>query len=285
MPGLASAFAYYSNCSVGDSHCLRALTADQILYSQYAAMKDLFAAIPHLLELFLPWTPYVDGIVMTQQPYTAFINGQYEKVPIMMGNTRDECYLFLYSAFSGALSPIGYDVLLAGILGISFEPLAVMAEYPAPPNMTDARPLASQVATDYVMLCVNRNVTRAISNHSPIYMYVFDHVVSFNHTAWYPNTECYTKVCHAADLPYVFDVSKPFDTFTPDEEILTATMLTYWTNFAINGNPNERPVPVSWPSYNTSSQTIMYLATPEVYLVEKFLDNYCNFWDSWGYGY
>lgn len=286
MPELASAFAYYSNCSVSDNVCMRLLTADQILYAQYKAMTDFFAAFPHLLELFLPWTPFIDGIVMTQQPFTAFINGDYEKVPIMIGNTRDECTLFVYGAYGKALAPAGYSVLLASILGLTYEPIAVLVEYPLPPNTTDARPTASQVATDYVMLCSNRIVTRAIATQSPVYLYVFDHIVSFNHSAWYPSYECYTKVCHAADLPFVFDVSAPFDTFTPQETVLAETMLTYWTNFAAGDDPNSKNnLPLTWPQYNATTSLVMHLATPSVYVDPFFLDQYCNFWDTWGYGY
>jgi hypothetical protein len=50
-----------------------------------------------ILNAFLCWTPIVDGIVITEQPYIALLKGHYDhKIPVAMGTTRQEAFLFIY---------------------------------------------------------------------------------------------------------------------------------------------------------------------------------------------
>ena len=58
--------------------------------------------------------------------------------------------------------------------------------------------------------------------------------------------QCYLTAGHAVELPYVFHTATlgGFH-YTPDELVLSDTLINYWTNFARYGNPNgkgEHPV-------------------------------------------
>merc|ERR1711963_348259 len=66
---------------------------------------------------------------------------------------------------------------------------------------------------------------------------------------------------HGADLPYTFglpdSMSRAFD-LTPEiqraEWPLSKAIMTYWTNFAKTGNPNQPITPaVLWPALHTGS--------------------------------
>ena len=51
--------------------------------------------------------------------------------------------------------------------------------------------------------------------------------------------ECTNRVCHAAELAYVFGVVELTDfEYTPEEKTLSDHMIKYWTNFAKYANPN-----------------------------------------------
>ena len=51
--------------------------------------------------------------------------------------------------------------------------------------------------------------------------------------------ECTNRVCHAAELAYVFGVVELTDfKYTPEEQKLSDHMIMYWTNFAKYANPN-----------------------------------------------
>ena len=63
---------------------------------------------------------------------------------------------------------------------------------------------------------------------------------------------------HAAEMAYVFGHflnRQP----TPEDLTLSDTMITYWTNFAKNHDPNGAGVP-AWPAYHDAAPQMMYLA-------------------------
>ena len=53
-----------------------------------------------------------------------------------------------------------------------------------------------QVATDSLFHCANRNATLAgpVSRKSPVFMYRFDHIMSFSDVAWANFSYCDDKV-------------------------------------------------------------------------------------------
>jgi carboxylesterase type B len=150
-----------------------------------------------------------------------------------------------------------------------------------------------------IFLCVNRNVTRTMSKYSSmvsstgdsnVWLYDFNHVASFPEV-WSPSTQCYNAVCHAAELPFVFNSFEPFVNYTNDEAILGANMLTYWTNFAHTGTPSPSSTPwnkyvaktpVIWSPYETTRSQSISFETPVSKIESFFLQKYCDFWDTQG---
>lgn len=52
---------------------------------------------------------------------------------------------------------------------------------------------------------------------------------------------CYDKVCHCAELPYVFNMDTLTKySFSDEEDSLANLLIKYWSNFAKYGNPNVR---------------------------------------------
>jgi len=159
----------------------------------------------------------------------------------------------------------------------------MLSRYPIPPGTNDTRPLASQVATDYTFVCAGRNVSRAMSKYVPTYNYLFDHVPSFSVPIWAPLWGCFDKVCHASDLPFVFDSAEPLQNYTSDEQVLAYSMLDYWTNFAYNGDPNSKGSQMVWPKYTPDESLSMYFQTPSNSIYAFYRDQYCSFWDLYGF--
>ncbi len=57
--------------------------------------------------------------------------------------------------------------------------------------------------------------------------------------------QCNGLVCHADELPYVFNTAGQLgQTFTPPEESLARTIGAYWTSFAHSRNPGS-----AWPLF------------------------------------
>lgn len=75
---------------------------------------------------------------------------------------------------------------------------------------------------------------------APSYVYFFSRVP--------PSEKQTLGAFHAAEIPFVFDSSEPILGLSEDDEALTKTMVTAWTNFAKSGNPNGGDLP-NWPEY------------------------------------
>lgn len=262
--------------------CLRSQSIDQILVSQKKSQNQ----IPYLhpLELFLPWTPLVDGHILPQNPFDAFQSGNFNEIPLIIGTVKNDALLFVYQADGKYLTEAEYIAAITYIF--SDEALEVLDKYPPhdPFHKNDSRPELSKLGTDYIFACSTRKGIRAVVTYVPAYLYEFDHVLSFD--PWGPDYPyCVGEVCHGSELPFVFNNVKPYDSFTPDEQNLSTEMTKYWTNFAISGNPNFPIVPqVSWPVYNAKADISLSLDIP-ISQKTGLLQEYCDFWDSKGYSF
>lgn len=261
--------------------CLRSRTVEQVLAAQYSSQQR----IPYLepLQLFLPWTPVVDGVEIPAGPMEAFAAGAFHRVPIMIGTVSEEALFFIYEASPNPASEAEYIALLAYIFGYDFW--AVLERYPPPAPITDTdmRPLVSRMGNDYIFACSTRLVVRNIAKAGvPVYLYQFSHVLSFD--PWGPRYPfCQGHVCHGSELPFVFHSVKPYYNFTAGEAALSVMMSYYWANFAHSGSPNKPlPVSVEWPAYDAINDRNMQLTVPP-YVNSHLLAPFCDFWDSMGY--
>jgi len=235
--------------------------------------------------VFLPWSPYVDGKWIKKQPIFSIQDGDFARgIPILIGNTKNEAYLYIYEAFQTALDPISVIVVVTGVLGPARAARALQ-KYPIPPNSTDTRGLLSDAATDLIFLCSTRNATRNLARYNPVYMYTFDHISSFDDHIWLPEMpECLKHVCHGECLPYVFDSARPFETLTAQESVLATSMNDLFAGFITNGNPNslQRQQP-QWPLYNAATSLSYYFQAGGNRVESFFNAPICDFWDSNGY--
>jgi carboxylesterase type B len=74
------------------------------------------------------------------------------------------------------------------------------------------------------------------------YMYNFDYFY------WYPShnyeNEFSDGATHTAELPFIFGTD--LEEATQEDLLMSKFMMTYWTNFAKNGNVNNDLVPTLW---------------------------------------
>jgi len=283
---ISSRFADLIGCNITDMACLQAQSIDDILVAQNASVK-IYILEP--LNAFMPWQPFVDGVLIPDQPLNAFATGNYNtEVPFLCGTVAEEALMFIYQAFP---KPVTYAEYIA-ILGIIFGPVAeqVLAQYPVSPSQySDTRPVMSVLGTDYIWVCSYRSTIRNMTSHgTDVYYYLFNHTFT-NFDPWGPNyPECVNEVCHGSELPYVFNSAEIGDFYThyvwsPSEATLAALASTFWGNFANSGTPTGPfPTSVQWPVYQTQLDQNIQLATPS-FIESGYLDSTCDFWDTLGY--
>jgi len=119
-----------------------------------------------------------------------------------------------------------------------------------------------------------------------VYLYHFNHSLSFP-SAWgggkYAICQRPNAVCHASELPFVFHtVSYAGYNFTSQEEILSKSIASYWTNFAVTGDPNKgaQSVTLPWPLYRGNIDTLLYLSTPQNSLLSNLRKEFCDLFDT-----
>jgi hypothetical protein len=91
-------------------------------------------------------------------------------------------------------------------------------------------------------------------------------------------------VSHASELPLVFNFVLAL---THEEAALSRAVLKYWTNFAVNGNPNGDGLP-TWPAYGGagSDAVLMIDAAPagqdgiNATVVTGLKAGVCDWWNT-----
>lgn len=279
---IGSAFLTSLGCKPNDMACLRSKSVDAIVAAQQASQDVINIVKP--IELFYPWVPTIDNVMIKSQPIDAFQRGQFHQMPIMLGSVSEEAYIFIFMASAQPLTDLEYTAALVGVFGL--KQAANMAFlYPPKPIFGDKRPQLATVATDMIFGCAARNVSSQMTGPSaPIYTYLFNHSMTFD--AWGPEFNfCIGHVCHGAELPFSFGVQDPgVFQMTPAEQQMSQQMMEYWTNFMHTGNPNKGPSsPVlSWPQWTGASRPTMTFQTPS-YVGPYWRQNFCEFWDRSGY--
>lgn len=264
-----------------ETECLQKTSINDILAAQKTVGNHIFITSP--LQLFYPWTPHVDGEILTDQPWKLFGQGKFNtEVPMIAGNVNTEAILFIYQADKKPLSHTDYDLVLAA--SFHEKALKIADKYPLPSNETsDARNHLSVLGTDYIFWCPNRYMMNGFKKFSknPLYFYLFDHAIDQSKFAWGNNYQiCWDveNVCHGTELLFWFQPALYDGLWGTGELELSNQILSMWGSFT-NGNPPSS----QWPQYSPDTQPIWKFRIPQSSVEYKHRSDYCDFWDSIGY--
>lgn len=262
-----------------DIQCLQRASVDDIIKAEVVIDKTI--QYFRLLQTFYPWTPILDGIEFSEQPLTAFQHGRFQQMPIIMGSVSNETLLFIYEAAKKPINDFEYIGVVEAIFGI--QGYSVLQEYKSSLSyFSDYRHHVAHLGDDYIFLCTLRNVSINASKRVPVYLYHFDHIISFSKQFW-PNNyaECVDAVCHAEELPFVFGTPTLDNYHFDSNEIkLSNLMIYYWTNFAISGDPNfPNRQNLNWSPYSNSRSNLRFM-TPSSVIETGWRESKCNFFDN-----
>jgi carboxylesterase type B len=226
-------------------------------------------------KFYLPFTPNIDGTVITRQPVASLTDAKLSK-PLLLGTNKDEAVLLVGSK---SISPSAYAAWTASLFGDAFE--KVIAKYPVNENSSNSSVWA-RLQTDNFLLCSSRYVASVYK--APVYVYLFNHHPMFN----FLGSACGAdkNVCHSAELPFVFHtVDKLGGSFSREEEQLSLKIIDYWTNFAINLEPgkSDKQDTLVWPAFVNNNKKYMNLDTPSVTITHDPYQTICEFWNAIGY--
>ena len=221
--------------------CLRGKSRDQIL----TALP--LSTLPGGLQQFtqepgkVVWGPVVDGLEIPDQPRELYRQGRSSRVPMIIGSSSDDGWVFVDRSFPAGLDSLQYERAVQSEFGMDAG--AILTLYPLTLFPTPKDALA-RVTTDAEFVCEGRRIARAMhDNGAPVYLYSFE----------YPVDEVNPRrAIHGLEVSLLFgnNFGPPSNhVLTPADLVVFDTMSTFWRRFMETGDPNPRGVPVQWPSY------------------------------------
>ncbi len=248
--------------------CLRGKSAAEIIDAQVATA--------------LPWRPVQGGAAQPTLAPAAFAAGDFNRVPVMIGNTRHETRAFVYE---------GNDLVKQPVTAAAFEAAVrkaqgpnadrVLAQYPLSAEPAPGAALAA-VETDSGFACNAVPVVAALAKWTPTYAYEFRDETSPPRPYMNVPSSFPIGADHTSDVPYVWQ-SETTVPLTPTQMGLARIMLGYWSNFAASGDPNGAALP-DWPRYGAEApRRIGFLTggrTEEISADAYAEEHHCALWDA-----
>jgi para-nitrobenzyl esterase len=222
---------------------------------------------------------FVDGTLLTETPAQAFATGNFNQVPVIAGTNHDEWRIFVAEAYDAVGNPIltngEYD---AAVTTLWTNPLLVSIVEVLYPWAFPGGQVLGASGTDGIFACSARTGDELLSSFTNTYAYEFNDEnappqptpagLSFPLGAY-----------HGSEVQYLFDTGFFFE-LTPPQQQLSAAMVSYWTNFAITGDPNGGTLP-TWSLYNPTTDVFQSLIPPTPTTESTFdVDHLCDFWTA-----
>jgi para-nitrobenzyl esterase len=253
-------FAAKAGCASNTAACLRRLPVSTILADEDPS----------------GYTPDVDGAVLTQSVKTALSDGQFNRVPVVIGTNHDEYRLFVAAfQFLGArATAANYESMIASTLGVSAAIAGGIAaqyplsRYPSPPVALGA------VGTDAIFACHALTAEQSLARYVPTYAYEFNDENAPE--LFLPPVGFPYGAAHASELPYLFSPATAArrPPFSQAQQRLAAVMKQDWTNLAKTGIPA-----AAWPRFAATSQRMLSLVPPGPQVETDFAaQHHCAFW-------
>jgi para-nitrobenzyl esterase len=198
-----------------------------------------------------PWT---GGRVLPAPPQE-LLAAQSRSVPMLVGSNREEAS-FVFGQF-----------VVDGLPYRTSDWVRDTKDVVGPQNASRARSLyapsrygsqlwsAVALFTDAIYTCPMRRV--ALTSRGPVYRYLYTHVYETDPVL------ASLRAGHFLDDPLLWHDGSLVGgyQFSPQEELLSARMAAYWSNFARTGNPNGPGLP-TWPRFTAASERVVVLDEP-----------------------
>ncbi|MEY4765928.1 MAG: hypothetical protein RI907_2601 [Pseudomonadota bacterium] len=199
----------------------------------------------------LYWPNFIDGELITGDVMPALSKGAFNKVPIMVGSTKDEGRGFVPVSFDMDGSPMTQEEYVTAATKFLGSGQFILTNLMYTSSKWGSPALAwSQAVTDGWFACQVNELAGRTHGKVPTYAYEFADRTApeFIHDPYMAS-----GAFHAGDLLYWFQtaVADAPLTLNPAQKRLSDQMMRYWKRFAETGQPNDASTtdPV-WPAYN-----------------------------------
>lgn len=253
--------------------CLRALSTRQILAAQPTGFN-----VGNSSGSILPFSPNVDGSVLPQSVTNALLSGRFNHVPVLEGTNQTEGRLFIAVGFdltaTGPLTAAQYPGVVQALVGAQVAP-QVLQEYPLR-NFSSPDVALSAIFGDAGFSCQARAADQLLAASVPTFAYEFSDTNA--PMLFLPPVSFPYGATHTDEIQYLFQVDALASRLNANQEQLSRQMISYWVQFARNGNPNSAQT-ANWADYNAVTDNFQSLLPPAPALELGFSqEHHCGFW-------
>ncbi|WP_439134886.1 carboxylesterase/lipase family protein [Pseudomaricurvus sp.] len=262
--GLAAAMG----CPDQSLSCLRSLSVEQILANQDPGPVG--------------WLPVVDGDVLPQTVQSALQSGDFNKVPVIEGTTRDEYSLFTALNFDLVGNPVTAENYYTAIAqsGIPVEAVPAVASFYPLEAYSSPGAAVTALGTDFLFACNSLSSIKLLSQHVPTYGYEFDDPnapqillppVSFPYGSF-----------HSSEIQYLLGTNGQAQgvNLSDEQKQLSDDMVRYWTSFAKFRTPNLSGAPL-WIRYGSNYELMKSLKPTGPVSFNNFAEAHqCDLWSA-----
>ena len=198
--------------------------------------------------------PERDGIVLPEDLYEAYENGESFPVRMVIGTNADELRYWIQDVGGIAHYRVMSRILLPGILR-QMKDMDRRRVYSFLRYMSHRESLLTWRITElfnellFRLPAIRQGQAHA-AHGNPVYMYYWK----------YPSSLPYMGACHAVELAYVFNnLTETIYTGDNINAELAAQVQQMWVNFAVTGDPSVDGI--EWEPYTAESRQTMILDT------------------------
>jgi para-nitrobenzyl esterase len=226
-----------------------------------------------------------DGLLLPLDPFEAFQQGRFIRVPVLIGSNAKENYLFTARTESDVLKRHLTGDDLQGQFKASFgdKADAVGGQYPSEAYVNTALLIASAL-TDRRFACMANLARTGLSQYVAVFGYQFDIVDPVQQQPLAPGGDLPNVSYHTTDLGYVFDNDGNAQ-LTGYHAALSHMIIDYWAAFAAEGDPNaaaERAVRVAWPRFTREAPALLSISDAPTATSSFAAEHKCSFWEQSG---
>ncbi|ADD43042.1 carboxylesterase/lipase family protein [Stackebrandtia nassauensis] len=257
----------------------RALGSETAAEANCDKKKDPIACLreqpaDELTDRMRDFTPGYGNSVLPRHPAIALRDGDFNQVPIIIGNTRDEARTSITGAVESPLSKAAYTEALTEDFGERAE--AVAREYP--PGSDDNGLTYAKVNTDRTWAYSTHRTRQILAETVPTFAFEF----ADREAPYYPGmveTGYRYGAFHGSEVPYLFDIHGVDMELSRPQAKLGERMIAYWTRFAATGDPNGGNSP-QWSHFESGSRHVQSLAPGKdgIAAADFETDHHIEFW-------
>ncbi|XP_069125654.1 carboxylesterase 1C-like [Argopecten irradians] len=287
--------------SVKFLECMRAKSSEELLDAS-VRIADIVFSDKHQLHYALPLAPVVDGEFITDNPAKILNDPSspgmqfFRSLDFVDGDVNSEGSLIFQEPLYSFQKPnnfnfskeIPYRILCDDVIETFVKEFfhsnktlkdIVCARYKSPSgDGVDQSRLAVDIYSDLFfftpgVLTLNAHAGGAGST----YQWLLSRMSRFGFG--YPYPEWFTGAGHAGEIAFLFGIERWPDT-VPIDKTLAEEMMSYWSNFARTGDPNQGlSVKVQWPEYDVHSRRYISL-NATISSEEALFKDRVGFWAS-----